>query len=230
MKSFLEPWHLLLLILAGWINHRQQDAIEYLRTENQILKEKLGKKRILLDDDQRRRLAVKGKILGRKMLQEVATIVTPDTILRWHRELVAAKWNYSGRRNKIGRPPTPDEIVELILRMARENPTWGYDRIQGALSNLGHEISDTTVGCILKAHGVDPAPDRKRQSTSKSFIRAHWDVLASVDFTTIEVWTQGRASHVLPALCHGVGDSARALCRVHHESSRSVDASGRAQS
>jgi len=192
MKSVLEPWHLLLLILAGWINHRQQDAIEYLRTENQILKDKLGKKRILLDDDQRRRLAVKGKILGRKMLQEVATIVTPDTILRWHRELVAAKWNYSGRRKKIGRPPTPDEVVELVLRMARENPTWGYDRIQGALANLGHEISDTTVGNILKAHGVDPAPDRKRQSTWKSFIRAHWDVLASVDFTTIEVWTKGR--------------------------------------
>ena len=75
--------------------------------------------------------------------------------------------------------------------MARENPTWGYDRIQGALANLGHEISDTTVGSILKAHGVDPAPDRKRQSTWKSFIRAHWDVLASVDFTTIEVWTKG---------------------------------------
>jgi hypothetical protein len=88
---------LLLLILAGWINHRQQDAVEYLRTENQILKEKLGKKRILLDDDQRRRLAVKGKILGRKMLQEVTTIVTPDTILRWHRELLAAKWDYTAR-------------------------------------------------------------------------------------------------------------------------------------
>jgi putative transposase len=155
-------------------------------------KEKLGKKRILLDDDQRRRLAVKGKILGRKMLQEVVTIVTPDTILRWHRELVAAKWNYSGRCKKIGRPPTPDEIVELVQRMARENSTWGYDRIQGALANLGHEISDTTVGNILKAHGVDPAPDRKRQSTWKSFIRAHWDVLASVDFTTIEVCTKGR--------------------------------------
>src|SRR4029434_1083847 len=88
MKSFLEPWHLLLLILASWINHRQQDAIEYLRTDNQILREKIGKKRILLDDDQRRRLAVKGKILGRKMLREGATIVTPDTILRRHRELV----------------------------------------------------------------------------------------------------------------------------------------------
>jgi hypothetical protein len=123
MKSFLEPWHLLLLILAGWINHRQQNAIEYLRTENQILKEKLGKRRILLDDGQRRRLAVKGKILGRKMLREVAIIVTPDTILRRHRELVAAKWDYSSRRKKTGRPPVSDEIVELALRMARENPT-----------------------------------------------------------------------------------------------------------
>ena len=125
------------------------------------------------------------------MLEQVATIVTPDTILRWHRELVAAKWDYSGRRNKMGRPPVSDEIVELLLRMARENPTWGYDRIQGALANLGHEISDTSVGCILKAHGVDPAPDRKRESTWKSFLQAHWDVLASVDFTTIEVWTKG---------------------------------------
>src|SRR4030095_7749457 len=190
MKSFLEPWHLLLLTLAGWINQHQQDAIEYLRTENQILKEKLGKRRILLDDDQRRRLAVKGKILGRKQVREVAIIATPDTILRWHRELVAAKWDYSSRRKKLGRPPVSDEIVELVLRMARENPTWGYVRIQGALANLGHEISDTTVGCILKAHGVDPAPDRKRQSTWKSFLQAHWDVLASVDFTTIEVWTK----------------------------------------
>ena len=86
----------------------------------------------MLDDDQRRCLAVKGKILGRKMLEQVATIVTPDTILRWHRELVAAKWDYSRRRNKIGRPPASAETVELVLRMARENPTWGYDRIQGA--------------------------------------------------------------------------------------------------
>jgi putative transposase len=190
MKSLLQPWQLLILILAGWINRQEQDVIEYLRAENRVLREKLGKKRILLDDNQRRRLAVKGKILGRRMLEQVATIVTPETILRWHRELVAAKWDYSGRRNKMGRPPVSDEIVELLLRMARENPTWGYDRIQGALANLGHEISDTTVGCILKAHGVDPAPDRKRQSTWKSFLQAHWGVLASVDFTTIEVWTK----------------------------------------
>jgi putative transposase len=167
MKSFLEPWHLLLLILAGWINHRQQDAVEYLRTENQILKEKLGKKRILLDDDQRRRLAVKGKILGRKMLQEVATIVTPDTILRWHRELVAAKWNYSGRRKKMGRPPASDEIVELVLRMARDNPACGYDRIQGcALQSRPRDLGYDGRQHPEK-HGVEPAPDRRRQSTWK---------------------------------------------------------------
>ena len=149
MKPLLQPWQFLLLILAGWINHREQDVIEYLRAENRVLREKLGKKRILLNDDQRRRLAVKGKILGRRMLEQMTTIVTPDTILHWHRELVAAKWDYSRRRNKIGRPPASAEVVELVLRMARENPGWGYDRIQGALANLGHLISNRCVGSIL---------------------------------------------------------------------------------
>jgi transposase InsO family protein len=190
MKSQFQPWQLLLLILAGWINRRQQGVIEYLLTENHILREKLGKKRILLNDGQRRRLAIKGKILGRKLLDELATIVTPDTILRWHRELVARHWDYSKHRKSSGRPPVAQEIVQLVLRMAKENPSWGYDRIQGALANLGHHVSDRTVGNILKAHGIDPAQDRKRQSTWKSFLQAHWDVLASVDFTTSEVWTR----------------------------------------
>ena len=163
MKAQLQPWQFLLLILAGWINRRQQEAVEYLLTENRILREKLGKNRILLSDDQRRRLAVKGKILGRKMLEQLAGIVTPDTILRWHRELVARHWDYSGRRKDVGRPPLSKEIVELVLRIARESPTWGYDRIQGALANLGHRISDTTVGNILKAQGcattIDKRPD-----------------------------------------------------------------------
>jgi putative transposase len=139
MDFVLQPWNLLLVSLAGWINRHQQNVVEYLRTENQVLKEKIGKKRILLDDNQRRPLAVNGKVLGRKMLEEVGTIVTPDTILRWHRQLVAAKWDYSDRRQKPGRPPVSSELVELVLQMARENPTWGYDRIQGALANLGHQ-------------------------------------------------------------------------------------------
>ncbi|MCP4774093.1 MAG: hypothetical protein GY880_07630 [Planctomycetaceae bacterium] len=89
MKFVLQPGQLMLIILAGWINRQQQEVIEYLRTENVVLKEKLGKQRISLTNQQRRRLVVKGKILGRKQLEQVGTLFTPDTILRWHRQLVA---------------------------------------------------------------------------------------------------------------------------------------------
>ena len=155
MDFILRPWQLYLVILAGWINRQQQIVIDYLRTENQVLKEQIGKKRILLTDDQRRRLAVKGKILGHKLLEEVGTLFTPDTILRWHRELVAQKWDYSDRRKNLpGRPRVRQVIVDLVLRFAKGNPTWGYDRIQGALANVGYHISDSTVGNILKAHGA----------------------------------------------------------------------------
>lgn len=183
----MQPWQLLLVILAGWVNRQQQQVIDYLRTENQVLREKLGKRRLLLSDEQRRRLAVKAKVLGRKLLAEVGTLVTPDTLLRWHHLLVAKKWDYSQRR-RPGRPQLAQEIQELVVRLARENPGWGYDRIQGALANLGHDISDTSVGNILKAHGIEPAPRRKRNTTWKTFLKAHWHVLAAVDFTTIEVW------------------------------------------
>jgi hypothetical protein len=112
MNSILHPWHLLLITLAGWINREQQKVIDYLITDNQVLKEKLGKKRILLNDDQRRRLAVKGMVLARRLLEEIATIVTPDTLMRWHRKLIARKWNYSDRRKKKpGRPPVPEEVT-----------------------------------------------------------------------------------------------------------------------
>ena len=169
MTFILHPWHLMLMVLAGWINRQQQEVIEYLRTENQALKEKLGKKRILLNDDQRRRLAVKGKILGRKQLEQIGTLFTPDTILRWHQRLIAKKWDYSDRRKSVGRTKTSKEIVERVLRFAHENPLWGYDRIQGALDNLGHVISDQTVGNILKEHGIEPAGDRKRKPLGRHF-------------------------------------------------------------
>jgi hypothetical protein len=191
MPFALQPWQLLLMILAGWVRRRQQAAIEYLRTENQILKEKLGKRRILLDDNQRRHLAVKGKILGRKLLGEIATLFTPDTILRWHHRLVAQKWDYSQRpQRKPGRPALSAETVDLVVPLAKENPHWGYVRIQGALANLGHQLSDTSVAKILRDHGIEQAPDRKRKTTWKTFLKAHWDVLAAVDFTTIEVWSR----------------------------------------
>src|SRR2546425_149737 len=122
MNFVLQPWHFLLIGVAGWINRSQQQAIEYLRTENQVLREVVGKKRILLNDGQRRRLAVKGKVLGLARLRELAGIVTPETILRWHRQLVARKWDYSDRREtNVGRPVVEHEIVDLVLKFAREN-------------------------------------------------------------------------------------------------------------
>ncbi len=190
MNSLLKPWQVLLLILAGWINRHQQAAIEYLLSENQVLREKLGKRRILLNDDQRRRLAVKGKVLSRGVLRKLAGIVTPETILRWHRELIARKWDYSDKRKSVGRPRIRPQIVDLSLRFARENPNWGYDRIQGALANVGFRISDTTVGNILKAHGIEPAPDRQRCTAWSTFLKAHWNSLSAADFTTVEVWTR----------------------------------------
>ena len=189
MDFVLKPWQLALFVIAGWVRREQQQVIEYLRTENTVLREKLGEKRVLLSDDQRRRLAVKGKILGYKRLSEFGNLFTPDTVLRWHRQLVATKWDHSDKRRPPGRPRVRKAIIELTLQLAKENPTWGYNRIQGALANVGYCISDTTVGNILKSHGIEPAPGRKSNGSWRTFLRAHWDVIAAVDFTTLEVWT-----------------------------------------
>ena len=190
MNSILQPWQLLFAILSGWVHQRQQQIIEFQNAQIISLMQSQGKKRILLTDDQRRLLAVKGKALGRKTLQELTTIVTPDTILRWHRQLVAKKWDHSAKRNSVGRPRVRQVIVDLVLRFARENESWGCDRIQGALANLGYHISDTTVENILKNHGIESAPQRKQQTQWKTFLKAHWDVLAAIDFTSVEVWTK----------------------------------------
>ncbi|MCA9078618.1 MAG: integrase core domain-containing protein [Planctomycetaceae bacterium] len=187
----MNPWTLLVVAMAGMLNREQRAVIDYLRTENAVLRERLGRKRVILSDDQRRRLEVKGKVLGRKLLREVAGIVSPDTILRWHRELVTCKWDFSDRRSKVGRPRVRQEIVDLALRMARGNPSWGYDRIQGALANVGYRISDSTVANILKQHGIEPAPQRGRTGSWATFLRSHWETIAAIDFTTVEVWTRG---------------------------------------
>jgi len=130
MNFILKPWQLFFLILSGWVNHQQQDILEFQNAQIRTLMDRMGRKRILLSDDQRRLLAVKGKALGRKTMMELTTIVTPDTILRWHRRLIAEKWDYSNRRGNVpGRPPVSDKVTRLILRMAKENPTWGFDRI-----------------------------------------------------------------------------------------------------
>ena len=182
------PVPLLLLMFAGWINQYQQDMIEYLKEENRLLKERLGGRRIQFTEAERRRLARKAKVLGYQVLRELETLVTPDTLLRWHRELVARKWDYSQRRGP-GRPRVMRDIADLILRMAQDNPSWGYTRIQGALANLGHQVARGTVANVLREHGIDPAPARGKRTSWSTFLKAHWEGLAAADFLTVEVMT-----------------------------------------
>ncbi len=178
----------LVLTLAGWLNSHQEDLIAYLREENRVLREQLGSQPLRLTDAQRRRLAVLGKSLGRRALAQVAGIVTPDTILRWYRRLIAKKYDGSARRSR-GRPMTPSEVAELVVRMAEENPTWGYTRIRGSLANLGHEIARNTVKRILRDHGIEPAPERSRRTPWKTFLQVHWEGLAAADLFSVEVLT-----------------------------------------
>jgi transposase InsO family protein len=179
----------LMLIFAGWVNRSQQDAIEYLQEENRVLREQLGRKRSLFTDGQRRRLAAKAKAIGRKRLFEIGTLVTPDTLLRWYRRLIAKKYDGSTTR-KPGRPKTAAEIEQLIIRMARDNPRWGYTRIRGALRNLGHEIGRNTIKRILLESGIDPAPLRKKSMSWATFLKAHWGAIAATDFFSVEVLTR----------------------------------------
>ena len=179
------PLQLLVVSFLGWLQREQRDTILYLREENRVLKAQLQNQRLRLTDDDRRRLAVRGAALGRQLLAQVATVVTPDTILRWHRQLIARKWTYP--RHRPGRPSTLPEIRRLVVRMATENPGWGYTRIQGALKNLGHRVGRSTIATILKQQGIPPSGER--QTSWQTFLRAHWGAVVAADFFTTEVWT-----------------------------------------
>ena len=161
---------------------------EYLVTENRILRNQI-KGRILLTDAERISLAQIAKQLSRKALEEVAQIVRPETILGWHRKLIAKKFDGSNNRAAAKPPALSDEMEAWSLQLARENRTWGYRRIVGALRNLGHDICHQTVANILKRHDIAPAPERAKRMSWRDFIRSHLEVLAAVDFFTTEVWT-----------------------------------------
>src|SRR5256886_14766960 len=164
----------LIAMVAGWINRHQQHVITYLKEENRILTSKLPRGRLRLNDTERRRLAKLAHPVGRKQLKDTASIATPDTLMRWYKRLIAAKCD--------------EEIEQLVMRMAKENPTWGYRRIQGALANLGHRIDKITVRNMLRRHHIDPAPKRREGGMSwTQFIKLHWEVLAATDFFTVEV-------------------------------------------
>jgi putative transposase len=175
-----------LVAVAGWINRQQQIVIEYLQEENRVLLEQLGGKPKRFTDSQRARLGRKAKAVGRRRLCQITTIVTPDTLLRWFRILVAKKWTFA-RTNPLGRPPVDPELEKLVLKMIQENPTWGSNRIVGAVDNLGYVVSDSTVDNIRQRNGFDPAPVRRRNTTWRRFIQAHWETSIAADFFTTEV-------------------------------------------
>jgi putative transposase len=181
-------WKTLLAYITGSVDQELLLRNEYLTTENRILRQQITG-RVRLGDDERKALAKIGKQLGKQALQEIATIVTPNTILAWHRKLIAQKFDGSQQRKTLGRPKVDEDLEALVLRLARENRSWGYDRIAGALQHLGYTISDQTVGNILKRHGIPPAPERKKTITWNEFIRTHMEVLVATDFFTTEVWT-----------------------------------------
>ena len=129
--------------------------------------------------------SLRGQRFGRAALRQVATIVTPDTILRWHPRLIARKWAYAGKR--LGPPGVIKEIRPFVARMAAENPTRGYTRIRGALKNVGHRVGRSTIARISKAQGIPPLP--ARPTSWETFLRAHRGAIGGADFFTTEVWT-----------------------------------------
>jgi putative transposase len=211
--------HVLIAMVAGWIQRHQQQVITYRQEEHRVLTAQLGGRRLRLTDTERRRLAALAHPLGRKRLKEIAAIATPDTLLRWYKRLIAQKFDGSQQRRPLGRPRVAEEIEQLVMRMAEENPTWGYRRIQGALANLGHAIDAITVRNILRRHHLEPAPQRRKAGMSwPQFLKLHWEVLAATDFFTVEVATWHGLVTYYVLVGDGAGHTARAS-RGHHAAS-----------
>ncbi len=185
MLSVAFPLQFLLAFVAGLANRHQQRVIDHLVEQNTILAARLAGRRIRFTDAERARLARTGKALGKKLLEKYAMIVTPETILRWHRQLIARKWTFA--KKSVGRPCVMKVIEQLAVKMARENAGWGYERIQGALANVGHDVARSTIAAILPRNGIPPAP--RRRMRWRTFIKAHFGTLAAADFFTTEVWT-----------------------------------------
>ena len=191
--------HFLVLALAGWVNRHQEDRIDYLREENRVLREHLGPRPLRLTDAQRRRLAVRGQKLGRRILSQVAGIVTPDTILRWYRRLIAQQYDGSARRRR-GRPMNPGRWPNSSYGW-RGRIRRGATRGSAAhIANLGHHIARNTVKRILHDHGIAPAPERNQRTPWKTFLQAHWEGLAAADLFTVEGAHAGRSSAVFRLL------------------------------
>ncbi|MBT7065952.1 MAG: transposase [Verrucomicrobia bacterium] len=162
-------------------------AFDYMLAENRIYRAKFGKRVPLTQED--RRILARYGVAAREWLAQICTVMQPESLLRLNRRLKQAKWDYSDRVQRPGRPATEASTEALVVRLAEENGHWGYDRIAGELKKLGHDVCDQTVGNILKRHGVPKAPDRKGM-TWKQFIESHMTTAWACDFFTEEVWTR----------------------------------------
>ena len=188
MSPFPHVLQFLVVAVAGWINQQPRDVIDSLQEEHRVRREPRGPGRLRVTDAPRRRRAAKATRLGRRVLRDLHTLVTPETLLRWHRQLIARTYDGSGRRGP-GRPRGMDTIRRLIVRMAPENREWGDTRSRGARGNLGHQVARGPIANVLKERGLEPAPERKTRTTWRECLAAHVDVLAAADFFTVEVWT-----------------------------------------
>jgi len=190
----VEPWQLVLVMLAASMSKEQQALIEYLQTENRILREKLQKqsawKRIVMTLAEKRRLAMAAVKVGKDLLRQAGALFSPETLLRWHRALIARKYDGSKRRGKRGPVPTKANLIrDLVLKMADENPDWGYGRIHGELKELGHKVSWQTVRRVMQEHGLLDDPNKPKRTPWKTFLQSHFECIAAADFFSVEAWT-----------------------------------------
>jgi len=219
----------MLAYITGTVDQELLLRNEYLAAENRILRAQI-KGRLLLSDAEKATLAEMAHRLGRKALEELAAVAKPDTLLAWYRKLIANKFDGSRFRKSWGRPRVDEETERWVVRMAKENPGWGYDRIVGAMANLGFRLSDQTVGNILRRHDIPPAPKRKQTTSWKDFIRAHMAVLAATDFFTVEVLTLRGLMTYYVSVFHSFGEPKDMLGRSHPSSGSRVDGTDGAQS
>lgn len=209
-------WKKLLESVSESVNDQLRLRHNYLVAENRILRNQIDG-RVRLTDSERKELAEIGAKLGQHALAEIATIAQADTILAWHRKFANPTVTSSASPQSVGRPRVDHEIEDLVIRMARENRSWGYDRIQGSLKHLGYTISDQTVGNILKRHGIPSGPERKKTVTWGEFVRPHVAVLLATDFFNSNVWSWFRLMiSCLLGLLHFCGHPVRFVETVLH--------------
>jgi len=150
-------WARVLAYITGTVDQELLSRNEYLAAENRILRAQI-KGRLLLSHAEKTTFSEIARRLGRKALDELAAVARPETLLVWYRKLIANKFDGSKYRKSWGRPRVEEETERWVVRMAKENPGWGYDRIVGAMANLGLRLSDQTVANILRRHDIPPAP------------------------------------------------------------------------